>query len=125
MSHGCVVDRYFPGFVGRPLRTTPRATRVGCSLEGLASIAVISDAARYRPAVTPSLKSSRRHDSATDADWLGLIGCIHGTALDPGLWPAVLVRDVGAVGGTPGIVQELGQRTNGLVGEGRGTRWLS
>ncbi len=53
-------------------------------------------AARCRPAITPSLNSSRRRDGATDADSRDLVGYMHDAMRDPGLWPAALEQGVGA-----------------------------
>ncbi len=82
-------------------------------------------AAGCRPAVTPSLISSRRHDSATDPDSLDLDGCIHDSMRDSGLSPAAFERVVSAVGCSHGLFQVRAQRTIGFLGEGGGVRWLS
>ncbi len=125
-SRGCVFSRHLTGIVGRALRTKARGEReLATASKAQHRPLSFPTAAGCRRAVTPSLKSCRRRDSAADADWLDLIGCIHDTALDPDLWPAVLERIVGAVGGSPGIFQARGQRTNGLVGQGGGVRWPS
>ncbi len=60
-------------------------------------------AAKCRPAITPSLNSFRRRDSATDADSLDLDGCIHASMLNPDLWPAALEQGVGAVASAHGF----------------------
>ncbi len=53
-------------------------------------------AARCRPAITPSLNSSRRCDGATDVDSLGRAGCMYDAMRGPDLWPAALEQGVGA-----------------------------
>ncbi len=60
-------------------------------------------AMKCHPAITPSLNSSRRRDSATDADSLDLDGCIHASMLNPDLWPAALEQGVGAVASAHGF----------------------
>ncbi len=59
-----------------------------------------------------------RHGGATVAELLDLVGCSHDAAFDPDLWPAVLERDVDAVGGACGIFQVRDRRTIRPVAQG-------
>ena len=113
------------GFLVRRSGQQPGGGELAGAAKTQHRLLAFATAAKCRPAITPSLNSSRRRDSAADAESLDLDGCIHDSMRDPGLSPAALERVVGSVGGTLEIVQARGQRTNGLVGEGRGVRWPS